>query len=112
MESGYNTDKLKNIGFTVSDAKTVDAPLINELPLSLECALVHTVTVGSHMQITGEVKRILADESILNEDGKILLSKLQPVIYDEEQLQYLTLGEKTADAFKTGIALKKKLEAE
>ena len=109
VESGYYTDKLKNIGFGVSDAKTVRAPLINELLLSLECAIVHTVTVGSHMQITGEVKRILADESILNEEGKILLSKLSPLIYDEEQLAYRTLGEKTEDAFKPGMEIRKSL---
>ena len=109
VESGYHTDKLKNIGFGVSDAKTVRAPLINELLLSLECAVVHTVTVGSHMQITGEVKRILADESILNEEGKILLSKLSPLIYDEEQLAYRTLGEKAGDAFLPGTELIKSL---
>ncbi|MBQ6221950.1 MAG: flavin reductase family protein [Solobacterium sp.] len=55
IESGYNTDKLTNAGFTTSPAQTVNAPVINELPLSLECEIVHTVTIGSHMQVTGEV---------------------------------------------------------
>lgn len=109
VESGYNTDKLKNIGFTTTDAKTVHAPVINELLLSLECELVHTVTVGSHMQLTGEVKNILADESILNDQNKILLGKLQPIIYDEEGRAYLELGEKVSDAFKPGVELKKSL---
>ncbi|MCH5269028.1 MAG: flavin reductase [Lachnospiraceae bacterium] len=107
VESGYNTDKLKNIGFTTADAKTVHAPVINELLLSLECELVHTVTVGSHTQLNGEVKNILADESILNDQNKILLSKLQPIIYDEEETAYLRLGEKVSDAFKPGVELKK-----
>lgn len=109
VESGYNTDKLKNIGFTTTDAKTVHAPVINELLLSLECELVHTVTVGSHMQLTGEVKNILADESILNDQNKILLGKLQPIIYDEEGSAYLELGKKVSDAFKPGVELKKSL---
>ena len=52
VESDYNTDKLKNIGFISKDAKPVHTPVINELLLSLECELVHTVTVGSHMQLT------------------------------------------------------------
>ena len=107
VESGYNTDKLANVGFSTSDAKTVHAPIINELPLSLECGIVHKVTVGSHMQVTGEVKRILADESILNDKDRIDLKKLKPIIYDEEQVRYLSVGEKVADAFKTGIELKK-----
>lgn len=112
VESGYNADKLANIGFTTSDAKMVHAPVINELKLSLECEIVHTVTVGSHMQVTGEVKRILADESILNEKDRINISKLNPIIYDEEQVQYLSVGKKIADAFRTGMALKKKLDGE
>lgn len=110
VESGYNTDKLANIGYTTTEAKTVQAPIINELPLSLECEIVHTVTVGSHMQVTGEVKRILADESILTDKDRIDLNKLKPIIYDEEQVQYLCVGEKTADAFRTGMELKKALD--
>ena len=110
VESGYNTDKLENIGYTTSEAKTVHAPIIDEFLLSLECEIVHTVTIGSHMQITGEVKRILADERILNEKDKIDIGKFKPIIYDEEQLQYLSVGEKIADAFKTGMGLKKALD--
>ena len=107
VESGYNTDKLKNIGFTTTEAKTVHAPVINELLLSLECELVHTVTVGSHTQLTGEVKNILAEETILNDQNKILLSKLRSIIYDEEGRAYLDLGEKVSDAFRPGAELKK-----
>ena len=110
VESGYNTDKIKNIGFTVTEAKTVHAPIINELPLSFECEIVHTVKVGSHMQVTGELKRILAEESILNDKGRIDIKKLNPIIYDEEQVQYLSVGEKLADAFRTGMELKKTLD--
>lgn len=110
VESGYNTDKLANIGYSTSKAKTVHAPIINELPLSLECEIVHTVTVGSHMQVTGEVKRIIADENILTDKDRIDLSKLKPIIYDEEQVQYLSVGGKIADAFRTGMELKKTLD--
>lgn len=107
VESGYNTDKLKNIGLTTNEARTVHAPVINEMLLSLECEVVHTVTVGSHMQITGEVKNITADESILNDSGKVVLEKLKPIIYDEERVRYLDVGEKVADAFRTGMEVKK-----
>lgn len=65
--------------------------------------------VSSHMQVTGEVKRILAEESILNENGRIVLEKLQPVIYDEEEGIYLGIGEKVADAFRPGLELKNTL---
>ncbi len=109
VESGYDTDKLKDVGLTTSEARTVHAPVINEMLLSLECEVVHTVTVGSHMQITGEVKNILADEAILNDSGQVVLEKLQPLIYDEEQVRYLGIGKKVADAFRTGVAVKKSI---
>ena len=49
------------------------------------------------------------DESILNEKGRIVLEKLKPIIYDEEQGRYLSVGEPIAEAFRTGIALKKSM---
>ena len=107
VESGYNTDKLANIGYTVSEAKTVHAPIINEFLLSLECEIVHTVTVGSHMQVTGEVKRIIADETVLNEKDRVDIDRLKPIIYDEEQFQYLSVGDKIADAFRIGAEIKR-----
>lgn len=112
VESGYNADKLHKIGYSTTPAKTVHAPVIKELLLSIECEVVHTVTVGSHTQITGEVKNILADESILNEKDKVILEKLKPIIYDEEQFRYLSVGEKVADAFIIGANLKKALNGE
>ncbi len=62
------------------------------------------------MQITGEVKRIVADTSILDERGKVVLEKLKPLIYDEEQLRYLCLGNTAGLAFQNGIELKKKID--
>lgn len=106
IESGYNTDKLGKIGYTTSKAQTVNAPVVNEFLVSLECEIVHTVTVGSHTQVTGEVKRIIADESVLNDKDRIDIKKLKPVIYDEEQMQYLSVGDKIADAFKAGLEYK------
>ena len=53
------------------------------------------------------MKRILAEKSILSEKDRIDLKKLEPIIYDEEQVQYLSIGEKVADAFRTGLELKK-----
>lgn len=107
VESGYAADKFANIGWTVSEGRTVHAPVIDAMRLSLECEVVHTVTVGSHKQITGEVKNIIADEDILDDKGKVLLEKLQPIIYDEEQVRYLSVGDKVSDAFRPGAELKK-----
>ena len=106
MASGYEHDKIAEVGWTTTKAETVNAPVINELKLAVECKVVNTVTIGSHTQITGEVVNIQADESILDERGKYDLAKLNPIIYDEEQFAYRTLGGKTANAFKAGLVYK------
>ncbi len=107
VDSGYDTDKLANAGYTVTEGQAVHAPVIDQMKLSLECKVVHTVTVGSHMQITGEIRNIQADEEILDENGRVILEKLKPLIYDEEGLSYHTLGEAFADSFRTGAEFKK-----
>ena len=107
MASGYEHDKIAEVGWTVTRAEKVNAPVINELKLVVECKVVNTVTIGSHVQITGEVVNIQADESILDERGKYSLEKLKPIIYDEEKWRYLAVGEKAADAFKCGLVFKK-----
>ena len=108
MASGYDHDKIAEVGWTTTRAEKVNAPVINELKLTIECKVVNTVSVGSHTQITGEVVNIQADESIIDERGKYDLAKLNPIIYDEEQFAYRTVGGKTADAFKAGLVYKNK----
>ena len=51
-------------------------------------------------------------QNILNEKGRIVLEKLKPIIYDEEQGRYLPVGEPIAEAFRTGIALKKSMSGD
>ena len=109
VDSGYDTDKLANVGCTVTEGQTVHVPVIDQMKLSLECKVVHTVTVGSHMQITGEITNIQADEEILDEKGRVILEKLRPLIYDEEGFTYHTLGESFADSFKTGAESRKSI---
>ena len=108
MASGYEHDKIAEVGWTSSKAEKVNAPVINELKLTIECKVVNTVSVGSHTQITGEVVNIQADESIIDERGKYDLAKLNPIIYDEEHWRYLSVGVKAADAFKAGLVYKNK----
>ncbi|MBQ1455126.1 MAG: flavin reductase family protein [Thermoguttaceae bacterium] len=109
VDSGYDTDKLANVGYTVTPGQTVHAPVIDQMKLSLECKVVHTVTVGGHTQITGQITNIQAEEEILDEKGRVVLEKLNPLIYDEEGFSYHFLGEPFAEAFRTGAQLKKSL---
>lgn len=107
MASGYEHDKIAEVGWTTTKSEFVNAPVVNELKLTIECKVVKTVDIGSHTQITGEVVNIQADESILDERGKYDLAKLNTITYDEEQFVYRTVGGKTADAFKAGLVYKR-----
>lgn len=102
IASGYDEYKLKKIGYTTTKAKEVNAPIINELKVSLECKVMNIVKVGSHTQITGEIVNIQADEDVLGEKGRVDLKLLDPIVYDDVLYDYLKVGDKIADAFNAG----------
>lgn len=102
IASGYDVDKLEKVGFTTCKAKEVNAPIINELKVSVECKAINIVEVGSHTQITGEILNIQADEDVLNEKGQISLELLNPIVYDDVRKDYFKVGDKIADAFNVG----------
>lgn len=91
-------DKMEKAGFTVVKSAFVDAPIISELPMALECKL---VKVNEDGNIIGEIVNISADESILGEDGLIDTSKLQAISYDGVHNDYLKLGKKSVMPFRT-----------
>ncbi len=96
-------DKVEKSGFHVHKSEHVDAPVIEELPLCLECELISYEP--EHCHLFGEIVNTSADESILT-DGKIDLSKFSPLVFDISNGKYYTLGEKAGDAFSAGKALK------
>jgi len=103
--SGNKTpDKIEKAGFHTTKSEFVNAPLIDELPMALECKLV-SFDYETELMI-GEIVNVCADESILNEKGKIDPTKLNPIAYDPVNNTYLTLGEKVGNAFKDGAKLK------
>ena len=97
-------DKLKRSGWHAQKSEHVNAPIISELPLVLECKLISYDT-ESEICI-GEVVNVSADERILNEKGKIDLTKFSPICYDCDGHGYYTLGEKVGQAFHDGLKLK------
>ena len=92
-------DKIKKAGFTVSKSEFVDAPVINELPMCLECEMISYDTSTGCM--VANIINVNADNSILT-DGKIDPSKLRPITYDPVNHKYLTLGEVAGTAFADG----------
>jgi len=107
IESGYNEDKISKINFTPVKGQKVNAPVIDEFRVSLECRVMHVAEVGSHTQITGEIVNVQADESVLDEKGKIIFEKVNPIAYDDITHSYYQMGDKIADAFKIGLKFRK-----
>ena len=103
IASGYDKDKLEKVSWTTTESSNINAPIINELKVSLECRVINIVEVGSHTQITGEVVNIVADKEVLDDDGRISLKKLNPIVYDDVLYDYFEVGEKIDDAFKPGL---------
>jgi len=95
-------DKFAKAGFHATKSEFVNAPLIDELPMALECK-VKSFEDGI---LVGEIVNVNADEGILT-DGKIDPKKLKPIAYDPVNHTYMTLGETVGNAFKDGNALKK-----
>lgn len=97
-------DKFAKAGFHATQSPFVDAPLIDELPMALECRLISYDP--ETCRLVGEIVNVSADESVLGENGKVDVRKLQPITYDPMNHHYLALGEKVGDAFHDGLALK------
>lgn len=82
-------DKFARAGFHATPSAHVNAPMIDELPMTLECELLSYDPASCHL--TGRIVNISADESILT-DGQIDLRKLRPICYDPIHLEYIELG--------------------
>ena len=97
-------DKFARAGFHATKSEFVDAPLIDELPMALECELISYDRESC--RLVGRIVNVSADESVLGENGKVDVKKLQPITFDPINNHYLVLGEKVGQAFHDGVALK------
>ncbi len=102
--SGNNEpEKFTKAGFHAKKSEFVNAPLIEELPMTLECEFVSYDEDSNHL--VGRIVNISADERILT-DGKIDVRKLRPLTYDPINNYYMELGAKVGKAFSDGKKLK------
>lgn len=96
-------NKLEKTNWHIIKSEFVDAPIIEELPLTLECEL-ESYDEESELMI-GKIINVCADESILT-DGKIDPTKLDPITYDPIHHKYMSLGSIVGNAFKDGMSIK------
>lgn len=103
VSGNKEADKVAKAGFTTSRSEVVNAPIINELPMTLECEMVSYDTESNHL--VGRIVNVSADERILT-DGKIDYRKLRPITYDPISHHYIELGDVVGNAFADGKRLK------
>ena len=97
-------DKFHKAGFHATKSEFVDAPLIDELPMALECEMISYDPESC--RLVGKVINVCVDEAYLDAKGKVDVAKLQPITFDPVHHQYLVLGEKVGSAFRDGTAIK------
>ena len=107
VESGNNVaNKFENSGLTASKSEIVDAPVINEFPLCLECEFIEYQNGEYGCGVIGKVVNVTADESVMAGD-KVDMSKVNAIAFDPYTHGYYRVAERVGEAFKDGLALKK-----
>ena len=105
LVSGNTTpDKIAKAGLHPLKSEFVDAPLIDELPVAMECELLKITEDGN---IIGRIVNVSADESVLDADGSIDLGKFRPISFEPVHRVYHVMGERVGNAFSDGAALNK-----
>ena len=90
VRSGKDVDKFKELHLTPEKAEYVNAPLITESPVNIECKVVKKETPGSHHIFLAEVKAVHVDDAYMDQKGRFALEKTDPIVYVHGQ--YYSLG--------------------
>lgn len=107
VESGNKvSDKLARSGLTAGRAEAVDAPVINEFPLCLECEFIEYQGGEYSCGVIGRVVNVTADERVMA-DGKVDISRVDAIAFDPYTHGYYRVAERVGEAFKDGLKLKK-----
>jgi len=108
ITSGRDTDKFPATGLTPVKSDRVEAPYVEEFPLVLECKVLETVDLGTHVQFIGEILNVLADKSVLGETDEPLIEKVAPFVFNPGDRSYHAIGHTIGPAFSIGLNLLKR----
>ena len=101
-------DKFQRTGLHAVKSANVDAPVITEYPVTLECEVVEMQDQPYGLRILGKIVNVAADERVLDDAGKIDAGKLHAFVFDQMQNGYYAIGEKVGQAWHSGAELMKK----
>ena len=92
-------------GFTARKSDKVNAPIIEEFPLVMECELAEIVESEHLHAVVGTIVNVAAEENVLDEEGKVDPAKLDALAFDNFRSGYYALGEKAGQAWNNGKKL-------
>ena len=98
-------DKFKNSGYNAEKSTKVNAPIITEFPLCMECELAEIVETENLFAVIGKIVNVNVDEKVLSDNGKVDPLKLNALIFDQFQSGYYVTGEKVGQAWNAGKEL-------
>ena len=81
VTSGRDVDKFAKLGLTPMPAKVVQAPMIGESPVNLECRVSQVIPLGSHDMFLAEVVAVHADKRFMDDQNKFHLEYAEPIVY-------------------------------
>ena len=104
--SANNTpNKFANSGLTATKSENIDAPIINEFPICMECEFIEYQDDEYGAGVIGKIVNVTADENVMNGD-MVDISKLNAIAFDPYTSGYYKIGEKVGNAFREGNKLK------
>ncbi|NOW05227.1 flavin reductase family protein [Clostridium beijerinckii] len=107
LVTGKNNSKFLDTGLTATKGTFVDAPYVEEFPINIECKLIKTIELGSHVQFIGEIVEVKISEEVVDEKGNSDIAKLKPISFVGNDSGYYGLGDKLGNAFSIGKNFKK-----
>ncbi len=69
-------DKISAMKIKLQDGKKVDAPILADCPVNIECKVVNSIVTGSHEMFIGRVEHVNADGGLIDEQGDVQFSKI------------------------------------
>ncbi len=105
VSANSDKNKFEKSGLTVEKSKIVDAPIVNEFPICIECKFVEYQDDKYGCGVVGKVINVSADEEIVN-NGQVDIEKLGAIAFDPYTHGYYKVTERVGNAFKDGFKLK------
>ena len=105
MATGRKVNKAERSDLTFAKSAFVDAPVIEEFPLTMECEVRAVQDWGGEKRFIGEIVNTRVDEAILYDEGRVDFGKMEPLVYDSTRRIYRVVGEEDAGAWDAGKPL-------